>query len=497
MKNNTTDQSCLSWLIYLCLCVPNIFMTVETFLIVPYFRQILDASFLYISFAFLSHFLWSLVSVMIFNFTKEACTRTYCRQVILVIVLFALMAFSSMAFYTIPLWPKVIPIDNPETLRIIAIIFYGLMSSIVWDYKNFLIQNPLLFTSAVKDSTRPLGLLGVAIGVGLLWLPFDLLHEIHFIFLVINGIGLILLPLHLLIQYYKITAISSGSPPQSADEGSTTTPPSSNPPQSTDEGSTSCLSCLREWGITTWLLVLMLLPIAVFPGNFHIFMTYWYLLAGNPDSSLGSTQDLAYNMNDVRPIISYWAAVVIITQAILFVLDLCFRKFSSSGKPSLQSPLVPLAWLTHLLVFGTLCMILFVSGTRSLTSEWLIFIFIFSGLHFLILWTFDVLFRDAKRIQGSLGSSKYVTQCLDMLMVLTHLLFPIGRMTSSLLIEYFGYPMLFKIYGSLIAASLLLLLIWPCFIIKGTAKSGGRNTNTKNVSAKPIMTFKKKSIKSV
>ena len=495
-SKNTTDQSCLSWLIYLCLCVPFIFTTVETFLIVPYFRQILDASFLYISFAFLSHFLWFLVGAMIFNFTNEACTLTYRRRVIRIIVFFALLAFSSMAFYTIPLWPKIIPINSPETLRIIAIIVYGMVNSIRFSYSSYITLLPLS-SSIVKGSTFVSALLGAAIGVGLLWLPFDLLHEIHFIFLVINGIGLIFLLLYLLIHHYKRNTIPSDNPSPPTDERPTNTPPSSNPPQSTDEGSTSCLSCLREWRITTWLLVFMYIPIIVFPGDFHIFMTYWYLLAGNPDPSLGSVQDLVYDMNDARPVISYWAAVFFITQAILFVIHLCCSKFSSSGKSSGPSPMVPLAWLTHLLVFGTLTVILFVSGTISLTSEWLILIFIFSGLHLLILWTLGILSRETGRIQKTFSQSEYVIQCQERLSMFISSLFPIGRMASSLLIEYFGYPMLFKIYGSLIAASLLLWSIWPCFISEGTVQFGKKEPVTEKTSAKPIMTFKKKSIKYV
>jgi hypothetical protein len=503
--NNTTDMpSYLLWLISLCLSSPVVFNAVCTFLVVPYFQRILHASYLQISFAFLGSFVFTALYLGFFACigtllectSKKECFQSLCgeRSGSRIISWFVLWVIGSTVFSTSHLWSSqtTTTVDSPEEMLpiIIAILSFGMMKATSYLYEAELLQ--LVSIKADKAMVADLKfVIGVAIGVGVLWLPFDLLYDIHFIFSVINGIGLILLLLTLLILHCKECTILLKMDSQSSAEGEST-------PQ--------CTCSLRPWKITTWLLIFVFLLTFIFPGDFYIFLSDWYLWASNPDPLPESGQEFTtYTMNDLRPVISYWAIVIIGLYGIWMIVRLCLRKSSSNEQSSHQSsPLVSFAWLIYLLVFGALTGILFISSIVTLTSGWLLLIFIISGLHLLMQNIFFIIFSDEMEIQQkTFGTDAGVIECMITSLGMIYLfLSPLGSMASSLLLEYLGYPMLFKIYGWLIAASFVLWLIWLCLVCKNT---NDNNKNTKkpneNVSkTKPSMksmTVFKKSIKSV
>jgi hypothetical protein len=425
------------------------------------------------------------------------------------ILWFALWAIGSTVFSTSHLWSETNAVDSPDMLPItMAIISFGIMQSMIAIYQHDILS---LFPGENISAEITIYLsysIGVAVAVGILWLPFDLLYDIHLIFLVINGIGFILLPLTFLVLHHMgRTTLSEKDSKSPTTEQKPTTNPSDNSQSATENKPRSLACSPREWKVTTWLLFFVSIPLSLFPGNFHIFMTDWYLWASNPDPLLEPGQEsTTYTMNDLRPVISYWAIVIIGLYGILMIVLLRLgRRFSSEQSSRQASPLVCFAWLTYLLVFGALTGILFASGTVILTSGWLISLFIFSGLHSVMQLMFFIIFQEAMEMQRYSGTDKNVIRCIQYSIGILKRVFSFnGVLVSSYILDqYSGYPMLFKIYAWSIAASLLLWLSWPCFVSKNT---NDKDKNTKNPnekvsktkpSAKSMMMVFKKSIKPV
>jgi hypothetical protein len=394
-----------------------------------------------------------------------ACCKPYDKQqfIMQVFISIGVMIGSSMAFYTIPIWPDVNDGNFGTLIFILAALFCSLTSVaflVFVSRANYL----YLFDNVKESPTRFMGrFLGVAIWAGLLQLPIDFQDKAYWLIGLVNLI-IFSFACMIILAFYR-TKYS----------------------QPTDSGiySIDCCEIIRTFGCPMWLSWFLALFFLMSMESFHFFLMDWYIRC----SDLACSQESNPGLHGLNyPVRSY--SYLLITSSAFSLLSWTITKFCESKY------YLYFLGLMSVLAIGMFNTSLFAIGYTGNQSWWTILFFVSHGLmqapYDFFSGAIDSIYKHENELLNRYDRGIVLYRVRTTLYFIGPL---IGVTLVSSIAGTFDYLTLFRILGvlaSLTGISMITLYIRICLLMTTNTDSKKMLENVSKISqAKPRLFFRK------